>query len=459
MTELADGPPERQAPITLRPDADRTAAEEAKFAELRSLLVGPERREVGDLKAHLADQHARALEVSDVLPDAIAYSAKGPQLALALTPAIEQAIQQSVRDDPQPLTDALLPVVSRAMRKSMAQTLTPLITLGCAVLLAGGVWGFQTYRAWQQWNGYIQRLSSHPGIVVIQSGRRDGTFFVTGLRDEMAIDPATLLAASGLTPAAVESHWEPYQALHPAFVVERARAVLQPPAGVTLAYRDGILTADGAAAAQWIAESQRIAPAIAGVRRFEHRGGTLEPEPKPQVEATPVEPAPEPERKASTPSPTNTAVAPAVKPWVETRPMVGSAEMILIEQIEATTLLFADEQPEIAPGERVTVRQLANLLRELNEIVYGRDIRAEIEIIAYTVDGSDVAGRQRARARAGTVRALLAPYRFDALGFTTRTAASTSSPLQRVSEAQKERTRLVSFNVRLFESPPLPKRP
>ena len=43
------------------------------------------------------------------------------------------------------------------------------------------------------WNDYISRLGAEPGIVITENGRRDGTFFVSGLRDPLSADPATLL--------------------------------------------------------------------------------------------------------------------------------------------------------------------------------------------------------------------------------------------------------------------------
>ena len=59
-----------------------------------------------------------------------------------------------------------------------------------------------------------------------------GKFVVTGLRDPLARDPATLVAVSNLPSNDVEGRWEPYQAIQPAFV-DRARAsdLLRPAGG------------------------------------------------------------------------------------------------------------------------------------------------------------------------------------------------------------------------------------
>jgi outer membrane protein OmpA-like peptidoglycan-associated protein len=70
----------------------------------------------------------------------------------------------------------------------------------------------------------------------------------------------------------VTGRWELYQALNPALVLARARAVLRPPPGVTLRFDNGVLSAAGTATPDWILESARIAPALAGVARFDPSG-------------------------------------------------------------------------------------------------------------------------------------------------------------------------------------------
>src|SRR5262245_1632804 len=450
------GDPERAADGNGKGHANADATDRDSFSELRSLLVGPERRELMALRAHLQDPSIQTRDVSRVLPDAIALRATDPQLARALAPSVESAVTASVRKDPRPLADALFPVMGPAIRKAIAHALASMmeslnrtvghslswralqwrwtalrtgkpfaeivllntleyrvdqvflihaetgllleqvwadagaardadqvsamltairdfvrdsfttrdgdtldalrigdlsvvveqgpramlagvvrgtpprelqtvfqdaveclhrqfgeelcafsgdaepferarpIMEGClvtqfragrpaasyarwavvAALIAAalGVWAFVAWRERRQWTAYVDRLRAEPGIVVASTGRSGGKYLVAGLRDALATDPATLVAAAGLPHGAVEGRWEPYQSLHPRFVVERARDLLRPPPGVTLEYRDGVLAATGAAPNRWIVESERIAPAIAGVRRFEYAG-------------------------------------------------------------------------------------------------------------------------------------------------------------------------------------------
>ncbi len=500
----ADRAGERRPPPLLTPDAERGVVERAKFGELRALLGGQERREIVPVKPPPADRQARTLEVSEVLPDAISQGSGDPHLVRALGPAVEQAITASARKDPGPLADALLPVFRRALRKSLTQALAPLITLGCAVLLVAGVWTFQAVRSRQQWNDYLDRLSAEPGIVVTQNGRRNGRYFVAGLRDELAADPLRLLASSNLPPGSVDSRWEPYQSLHPSFVLQRARAVLRPPPNVILDYRDGILTATGLAPANWVSESRLIAGALAGVHRFEYSAGaTVEITPAPlgppipeQIGPTPTPTEPTPAETASTPAPTESAPTKAELPRTKTepttakpestptkpdpaltktaptptktaptteqidsipeneakparslpRPVGASPELSLMEQIEVITLVFQSER-ELAPGQEATVRRLDSLFRELNEIVYARGVRAQVAFVGHTGGNASTSSLDLAKARALRAIALVRTQKFDSVALV---ATADTSPADVATRADGDDDRHVSFRVRLF---------
>jgi hypothetical protein len=90
------------------------------LSELRSLLVGPERRgSDGRSRPTCSIPSVQTRDVSRVLPDAIALRATDPQLSKALAPSIEIAVTASVRRDPRPLADALFPVMGPAIRKAI----------------------------------------------------------------------------------------------------------------------------------------------------------------------------------------------------------------------------------------------------------------------------------------------------------------------------------------------------
>lgn len=566
------------------PGRGRAVADEARFAELRALLVGPEQVELRALRTRVTDPSVRLRDVSLVLPDAIAERAGDPKLARALAPPIEEAITASVRRDPRPLADALFPAIGPAIRKAIVHTLASmmeslnrtveqslswravrwrwtafrtgkpfaeivlletlqyrveqlllihretglllqhvtvdatagqdadqvsamltairdfvhdsfhvrgeesldalrvgdlqvLVEQGPYAVLAGVVrgtapaslratfqaaletvhlqlgpelatfngdaspferarvpletclvsqlrrtsrtglprvwlvagllalaalatWGFLAWRETRQWHAYLERLRAEPGVVVVASGREGGRFFVAGLRDSRAVDPASLVEGTGLEVAAIDGRWQPYQALHPPFVAERARDLLRPPAGVTLEYRDGTLVASGEAPGWWVVESERLAPAIAGVERFDYTGAA-------------------PERR-------------------------------LAEAIDGRSFLFPKGSAGLAPGQESELGVVVGWLQELNEVARARRVRVAVDVVGHTdSDGLESANVPLSRARASAVLAAIGAGRFDAIDFVVVPAGSRAPLTPGTTEEEKTRNRRVSFSVRL----------
>ena len=98
-----------------------------RFAELRTLLVGPEQRQLHALQTRLDDPASHARDVSRVLPAAVELRTRDPHLKRALAPTIEDAISTSVRRNPRPLADALFPIIGPAIRKAIAATLSGML--------------------------------------------------------------------------------------------------------------------------------------------------------------------------------------------------------------------------------------------------------------------------------------------------------------------------------------------
>lgn len=557
------------------------------LAELRSIIVGPERQDLQELQSHLLDPSVLTRDVSRVLPDAIALRAKDPQLTRALAPTIQEAVTASVRRDPRPLADALFPVMGPAIRKAITHTLasmmesltrtleysvswralrwrwtalrtgksfaeivllntlqyrveqvflihsetglllqhatldaataqdadqisamltairdfahdafrtadgdsvdtlrvgdlsvfveqgptailagvvrgTPPVTLrepfqealesihrqlgaelqdyqgdpapfararpiletclvsqfrekrvevawrrwavaAAIVLAALAVWAFFTIRERQRFNDYVERLRNEPGIVVLTTGRRDGKFSIAGFRDPLSTDPAVLLNGSRLSSDSVETRWEPFDSVHPPFVTERARRLLRPPPGVTLAYRDGTLTAHGPAPARWVVESERLSPAMTGVRRFAYDG---------------------------------------MDPAQQVR-----------QQIEGISILFLKGQSRPVPGQDDVVRTLRTRLAELDEIMRSRASRASVEVVGHTdSDGTDRENGPLSQARADRMLQVVRESPFGNIDLSAL-GVGTSAPLaQGTSESDKQRNRRASFRVSLPSS-------
>jgi len=166
---------------------------------------------------------------------------------------------------------------SRAERAPGAKTrrARAFLRASLVVLLIGvAVWSFFALQRGRRWGAYLERLSAEPGIAVTDSGRRNGRYYVTGLRDPLAADPAALLDSSKLGKGSVAAEWKPYQSLDSELVAARARRVLQPPGTVTLTAANGVLAARGSAPHRWIVEARSLSRAFAGVTRFDDSGLT-----------------------------------------------------------------------------------------------------------------------------------------------------------------------------------------
>jgi outer membrane protein OmpA-like peptidoglycan-associated protein len=93
--------------------------------------------------------------------------------------------------------------------------------LGLLVVGVLAAWAAFAYVNRQRWNHYVQELSATPGIVLTSADRRGGGYLVTGLRDELAADPAKLLQGSGIPTGKVTFRLAPYQSLDPRLVAAR----------------------------------------------------------------------------------------------------------------------------------------------------------------------------------------------------------------------------------------------
>jgi len=140
------------------------------------------------------------------------------------------------------------------------------LIFGAALLLLLGAW--TGYRWWQyhRWNNLVSTLRQQPGLLVTSFDREHGRFVIQGLRDPLASDPATFVAAAGLDPSQGEFHWNAYYALDDALVQQRATTLLVPPPGVEFHVLNGVLTARGAASAKWVEDASSRAAFLPGIR-------------------------------------------------------------------------------------------------------------------------------------------------------------------------------------------------
>jgi OOP family OmpA-OmpF porin len=108
--------------VPLSTPADDAA--DPELDRLRALLIGSEYTLARQLHKRVDDPVTRAEDVTAVLPQAIARaSAADPTLPASARPMVEDAIQASVRKDPNVLAESLFPAIGPAIRRAVAEAL------------------------------------------------------------------------------------------------------------------------------------------------------------------------------------------------------------------------------------------------------------------------------------------------------------------------------------------------
>ena len=157
----------------------------------------------------------------------------------------------------------------------------------------------------------------------------------------------------------------------------RASALLRPPAGVTLEYRDGALRASGPAPERWLIDSEKLAPAIAGVRRFEYAG--------------------------------------------------PSAREQLARRMESVGILFAKGRSELMPEQLARVTAAAALVAQLGEALAVNGGTARVEIRGHTdSDGSELENGPLSQSADAVLRVLSRPSRIPSR--LSRAASASTCP-------------------------------
>ncbi len=284
-----------------------------------------------------------------------------------------------------------------------------IVLLPLAMLLLGAYWLYGWHQDNRQWARYVQRLQAEPGIVVTGAEKRDGAWHVAGLRDPLAVDPKDLLPASKLDPARVVGHWEPFQGFHPAFVLRRVQASLDPLPSVSLTLENDEIRARGRAPHEWIEKARWVA--------------SLLPPGAAQLNLTLVE------------------------------DIDKTALQALRDSIQSRLIYFDRDAPTPTPGQETVIAELARELRELADLSRKLRLAARVTVIGH----ADSTGRPTFNlglsvGRAEVVRSLLRTQGVDPDLLSVR-GAGPLEPVQARESSDDDRymNRRVSFTVGLGE--------
>ncbi len=304
--------------------------------------------------------------------------------------------------------EACLPYLEACLQqrfKPKRYKISPILWIFLGGIIFGlGSWGFFEFRAHRRWTDYLEKLQAEHGIVITDAKKRQGKYFISGLRDPMAADPIKILQETEINPKTVQSRWEAYLSLDAEIIAARAKKVLQPPKTVNLSVDEsGILNASGTAPRRWIVGARRLARTIPGVTKFQEKN----------------------------------LVVTDLKKFEETR-----------KKIERQVIFFARGAQELVKNQDQKIQNLVREMQKLADYAHVLDKNIKIQILGRTDKaGPEQANIKLSKARADTVKSILVSQGIEASQLSTA-GLGTKNPLRKeLSEKDKAVNRSVSFKV------------
>jgi outer membrane protein OmpA-like peptidoglycan-associated protein len=357
--------------------------------------------------------------------------------------------------------------------KEGKRKISPLLwfLLGIVVLVIT-LWISSSVRDQRRWSNFLDRLRREPGIVVTDTEKRSGKYYIFGLRDPLAAEPKEMLKTENLDPKDVVFLWEAYSALHPKFIMTRARRLLQPPETVTLDFKDGVLYAVGYASPQWAVEARKLAKAMPGVSQL-NEDRLKDQEQNPDRILTQAKKLLEPPSTVLLRLEDNVLYASgsASHRWISntrerSKSLSGVARFqednlvdldqrnlaILKKSIEEQSLPFGARSTRTRAEQRDDIRNLAEKIRQLKNSAEAVGKTVRIEIVGHT----DSSGNERtnlivSRKRAQHVMSLLVAEGLQAHNFITKGQGSKEPLRKERTQADREANRRVTFRVILAD--------
>lgn len=307
----------------------------------------------------------------------------------------------SVFDAARPLLEDCLQTQVDQEKHASAPARIPrsLIVIASLIVLALLVWGFFAWRDARRWDAYVQRVKREPGVVVTDTGTRDGKYFIAGLRDPLAQDPNAFLSEAKVKQSDVVSRFEPFQAMSPEFVLARARKLLEPPPTVNLKFADGVLEMEGFASLQWITEMRRVVRFVPGVSQFK------------------------------------------------------DANLLDVDRIINPSLLFVLDRTELAPGQEEKFKQLVADIERLQSLAESMKKNVRLEVTGHADgSGSEERNAELSRGRAEAIASELNARLPSKTNLTIAPGASKERLREEVTEADRAANRSVTFKIILTDA-------
>jgi OOP family OmpA-OmpF porin len=291
----------------------------------------------------------------------------------------------------------------RSQFQAKRQHTAILWTIAGLLLVCIGYGSFFFIRDYLRWDDYLERLHDEPGIVITETKRQSGKFYVFGLRDPLSAEPLEILRKVKLEPDKVKFDWELYHSSHPDFIIRRIKTILRPPETVSFELKNNILHVSGAAPRQWLADAEKLVETIPGILGFQSDKVIV-------IELNDIE--------------------------------------VFKKKIENTFFFFDTVSTKIKAGQEPLVEDLVKDIKETEQLTKSFDKNLRIEIIGHTDSkGTDERNLEISRNRAEEMLSLLISQGLSPEMFTLKGVGAREPLKEEISEPDREFNRCVNFAV------------
>lgn len=134
---------------------------------------------------------------------------------------------------------------------------------------AGAWWAYQYYHQQVLAQQALAALRAEPGLIVVGFDKIPEGYHYELLKDPQAREPISVIQPMQSTDSVLKVATKPYLSMEPAFVLERAKQILQAPAQVSLVLENKTLKVMGKAELSWWKKLEQSWPLIAGIESLD----------------------------------------------------------------------------------------------------------------------------------------------------------------------------------------------
>lgn len=306
----------------------------------------------------------------------------------ACRPELERVLVEGRRDGAR----------KKEKRRTVLAWIVILVLLG---LLAW--WLYTGWAAERAFRRFVRAVEVEPGVLVTRTEKFGGDWYVYGLRDPLANDPAAVPEYRDLDPNRIKIRMEQQQSSDPAFVLFRSKTILRPPQGVVMDFDSGVLKAIGQTSNKWLAFARSRALLIPGVSQFND------------------------DRVVNT-----------------TLPLLNEMK----QKVEARKPRFIVNTTDLAPGQDAMFRELVRDIQKLVKLAEEEDVPMRIELVGHTDStGAEAKNMRLSKQRSDQVAAVLVSAGVNSDYLTPLGVGATDPVVEEGSDKDREANRRVAIRV------------